>query len=116
MPISAARGVEDALNILEGRWKLGILFHLFGGKVLRFSHRRSELMPAVRPHQLNKPSEIRCRTALSANPMRRRALHRRLPHYLPMMFNLLGQTCLTYEIFSRKIAYLFRRVLKKVST
>src|SRR2546427_412349 len=89
-PAAAARGVEDALNILEGRWKLAILFHLFGGKVLRFSHRRSELMPAVRPHQLNKPSEIRCRTALSANPMRRRALHRRLPHYLPMMFNLLG--------------------------
>jgi DNA-binding HxlR family transcriptional regulator len=29
--------VEDALKILEGRWKLLILFHLFGGKVLRFS-------------------------------------------------------------------------------
>jgi DNA-binding HxlR family transcriptional regulator len=36
-PTSAARGVEDALKILEGRWKLVILFHLFGGKVLRFS-------------------------------------------------------------------------------
>lgn len=36
-PTSAARGVEDALKILEGRWKLLILFHLFGGKVLRFS-------------------------------------------------------------------------------
>ena len=36
-PVSAARGVEDALKILEGRWKLLILFHLFGGKVLRFS-------------------------------------------------------------------------------
>ncbi|HSA79570.1 MAG TPA: hypothetical protein VLE23_02025, partial [Geminicoccaceae bacterium] len=36
-PSSAARGVEDALKILEGRWKLVILFHLFGGKVLRFS-------------------------------------------------------------------------------
>lgn len=23
--------------MLEGRWKLGILFHLFGGNVLRFS-------------------------------------------------------------------------------
>jgi DNA-binding HxlR family transcriptional regulator len=23
--------------MLEGRWKLVILFHLFGGKVLRFS-------------------------------------------------------------------------------
>jgi hypothetical protein len=29
---SAAKGVEDVLRILEGRWKLVILFHLFGGK------------------------------------------------------------------------------------
>jgi DNA-binding HxlR family transcriptional regulator len=36
-PITAAQGVENALKILEGRWKLVILFHLFGGKVLRFS-------------------------------------------------------------------------------
>lgn len=36
-PAAAAAGVEDALAILEGRWKLVILFHLFGGKVLRFS-------------------------------------------------------------------------------
>ncbi len=34
---SAAKGVEEALKFLEGRWKLIILFHLFGGKVLRFS-------------------------------------------------------------------------------
>src|SRR5882672_9752300 len=36
-PESAALGVEQALGFLEGRWKLVILFHLFGGKVLRFS-------------------------------------------------------------------------------
>ena len=36
-PVSAAIGVEDAMKLLEGRWKLVILFHLFGGKVLRFS-------------------------------------------------------------------------------
>ena len=36
-PNSAAIGVEDAMKHLEGRWKLVILFHLFGGKVLRFS-------------------------------------------------------------------------------
>ncbi|HMH87871.1 MAG TPA: helix-turn-helix domain-containing protein [Steroidobacteraceae bacterium] len=36
-PISAAEGVERALKIVDGRWKLIILFHLFGGKVLRFS-------------------------------------------------------------------------------
>src|SRR5213080_1349917 len=35
--VTAAQGVEDALRVLEGRWKLIILFRLFGGKVLRFS-------------------------------------------------------------------------------
>ena len=32
-----AQGVQNALRILEGRWKLVILFELFGGKTLRFS-------------------------------------------------------------------------------
>jgi DNA-binding HxlR family transcriptional regulator len=36
-PGSAAQDVETALRLLEGRWKLVILFHLFGGKVMRFS-------------------------------------------------------------------------------
>lgn len=34
---TAAEGVENALKMLEGRWKLVILFHLFGGRVMRFS-------------------------------------------------------------------------------
>ncbi len=34
---TAADGVEKAFRMLDGRWKLMILFHLFGGKVLRFS-------------------------------------------------------------------------------
>jgi DNA-binding HxlR family transcriptional regulator len=29
--------VQQAFKMLEGRWKLVILFHLFGGKLLRFS-------------------------------------------------------------------------------
>jgi DNA-binding HxlR family transcriptional regulator len=36
-PTSAAAEVEAGLRLLEGRWKLVILFHLFGGKVMRFS-------------------------------------------------------------------------------
>ena len=36
-PMSAAEGIERAFKLLKGRWKLLILFHLFGGKVLRFS-------------------------------------------------------------------------------
>jgi DNA-binding HxlR family transcriptional regulator len=34
---SAADGVQQAFKMLEGRWKLVILFHFFGGKLLRFS-------------------------------------------------------------------------------
>ena len=36
-PLSAAIGMESALRLLDGRWKLLILFHLFGGQVQRFS-------------------------------------------------------------------------------
>lgn len=45
-PVTAAKGVEQALKISEGRWKLIILFHLFGGKVLRFSE-LERAIPAV---------------------------------------------------------------------
>lgn len=37
VPGTAAERVEHALQYLEGRWKLVILFRLFGGKVQRFS-------------------------------------------------------------------------------
>ena len=43
---TAAQGVESALKLLEGRWKLTILFHLFGGKILRFSE-LERAIPAV---------------------------------------------------------------------
>ena len=33
----AADGVEEALRMLEGRWKMVILFHLFDRSILRFS-------------------------------------------------------------------------------
>ena len=36
-PESAADDVEQALKFLDGRWKLMILFRLFGGKLQRFS-------------------------------------------------------------------------------
>src|SRR6201987_6025420 len=44
--VSAAKGGEEVLRILEGRWKLVILFHLFGGKIRRFSEVRLSI-PAV---------------------------------------------------------------------
>lgn len=36
-PLTAAEGVAAAFRILEGRWKMLILFHLFSGDALRFS-------------------------------------------------------------------------------
>jgi DNA-binding HxlR family transcriptional regulator len=36
-PEAAAHAVEEALRLIKGRWKLLILFHLFGGQVRRFS-------------------------------------------------------------------------------
>lgn len=35
--VTGAESVGIALNFLEGRWKLLILFQLFGGQVMRFS-------------------------------------------------------------------------------
>jgi len=45
-PASAAVGIEHAIRMLEGRWKLVILFHLFGGRKLRFSD-LERAIPAV---------------------------------------------------------------------
>ena len=45
-PVSAADGVEQALKIIEGKWKLVILFHLFNGKLLRFSE-LEKAIPAI---------------------------------------------------------------------
>jgi DNA-binding HxlR family transcriptional regulator len=36
-PESAAAGIAEVIGNVSGRWKLVILFHLFGGKVLRFT-------------------------------------------------------------------------------
>jgi DNA-binding HxlR family transcriptional regulator len=52
-PASAAQDVEAALRLLEGRWKLVILFHLFGGKVLRFSD-LERAIPAITQKMLGQ--------------------------------------------------------------
>ncbi|HBC8645803.1 TPA: helix-turn-helix transcriptional regulator [Citrobacter koseri] len=45
-PESAASGVEHVLRLLEGSWKLIILFHLFDGKVQRYSD-FEKLIPGI---------------------------------------------------------------------
>lgn len=44
--MTAANGVEDVIRLLEGRWKLVILFHLFDGKVQRYSD-FEKLIPGI---------------------------------------------------------------------
>jgi DNA-binding HxlR family transcriptional regulator len=43
---TAAADVEAVFRLLEGRWKLVILFHLFGGRVQRFSD-LERLIPGI---------------------------------------------------------------------
>lgn len=45
-PASAAAEALEALKLLEGRWKLIILFHLFDGKVQRYSD-FEKLIPGI---------------------------------------------------------------------
>ena len=45
-PATAALGVEEALQLLEGRWKMIILFHLFDGKIRRYSD-FEKLIPGI---------------------------------------------------------------------
>jgi DNA-binding HxlR family transcriptional regulator len=52
-PTTAAAGIEQAIRMLEGRWKLLILFNLFGGKTLRFSD-LERAIPAVSQKMLSQ--------------------------------------------------------------
>ena len=70
---SAAKGLEEVLRILEGRWKLVILFHLFGGNVRRFSELRRAI-PAVSEKML-----IQQLRQMERDGIVRRFVHRQVP-------------------------------------
>lgn len=72
-PASAAAGVEAALRILEGRWKLVILFHLFGGRLLRFSE-LERAIPAISQKML-----IQQLRQMEADGVVRRIIHHQVP-------------------------------------
>ena len=72
-PTSAANGVENVLRILEGRWKLVILFHLFGGKVLRFSD-LERAIPAISQKML-----IQQLRQMEADGIVKRIVHHQVP-------------------------------------
>ena len=72
-PITAAEGVEYAFSILEGRWKMLILFHLFGGKVLRFSD-LERAIPAISQKML-----IQQLRQMESDGIVRRIVHHQVP-------------------------------------
>src|ERR1700676_2796401 len=72
-PVTAASGVEQAFKFLEGRWKLVILFHLFGGKMLRFSD-LERAIPAISQKML-----IQQLRQLERDGIVRRIVHHQVP-------------------------------------
>jgi DNA-binding HxlR family transcriptional regulator len=72
-PLTAARDAEQAFKVLEGRWKLLILFHLFGGKVLRFSE-LERAIPAISQKML-----IQQLRQMENDGMVRRIVHHQVP-------------------------------------
>ena len=87
-PASAAKGVEDALKILEGRWKLLILFQLFDGKLLRFSD-LERAIPAVSQKML-----IQQLRQMEADGIVRRIVHHQVPPKVEYRLTALGETLL----------------------
>src|ERR1700704_1156531 len=71
--ISAAQGIEQAFRFVEGRWKLLILFHLFGGKLLRFSD-LERAIPAISQKMLAQ--QLR---QLEADGIVQRIVHHQVP-------------------------------------
>jgi DNA-binding HxlR family transcriptional regulator len=84
-PASAAAGVEQAFKFLEGRWKLVILFHLFGGKVLRFSELERSI-PLISPKMLTQ--QLR---QMEKDGIVRRIVHHQAPPKVEYGLTDLGQ-------------------------
>lgn len=84
--VSAAQGIEQALGFLEGRWKLLILFHLFGGKVLRFSD-LERAIPAISQKMLAQ--QLR---QLEADGIVQRIVHNQVPPKVEYHLTTWGQS------------------------
>src|SRR6266853_7048801 len=84
--VSAAQGIEQALGFLEGRWKLLILFHLFGGKVLRFSD-LERAIPAISQKMLAQ--QLR---RLEADGIVQRIVHNQVPPKVEYRLTTWGQS------------------------
>lgn len=72
-PQTAATGVESALQMLEGRWKMIILFHLFDQQLMRFSD-LERAIPAISQKML-----IQQLRKLETDGIVRRIVHHQVP-------------------------------------
>ena len=84
-PESAAIGIDQAIGCISGRWKLAILFHLFGGKVLRFSD-LERAIPGVTQKMLAQ--QLR---QLERDGMVRRIVHAQVPPKVEYALTAWGQ-------------------------
>src|SRR2546422_6160012 len=84
-PVTAARDVEQTFKVLEGRWKLLILFHLFGGKMLRFSE-LERAIPAISQKML-----IQQLRQMENDGMVRRIVHHQVPPRVEYCLTKWGQ-------------------------
>lgn len=71
--MTAANGVEQAFGMLEGRWKLVILFHLFGGGLKRFSE-LERAIPGISQKML-----IQQLRQMESDGIVRRIVHQQVP-------------------------------------
>jgi DNA-binding HxlR family transcriptional regulator len=85
-PVSAAMGVERAFKMLEGRWKLVILFHLFGGELLRFSD-LERAIPGISQKML-----IQQLRQMESDGIVRRIVHHQVPPKVEYGLTQWGQT------------------------
>ena len=72
-PETAAADVAAAMKVLEGRWKLILLFHLFGGQVRRYSELEKSI-PGISQKMLAQ--QLR---ALEADGLVRRTVYPEVP-------------------------------------
>jgi DNA-binding HxlR family transcriptional regulator len=83
---TAAQGVQNVIRVLEGRWKLVILFQLFGGRVRRFSD-LERAIPGVSQKML-----IQQLRQLEADGVVARIVHHQVPPKVEYQLTEWGQS------------------------
>lgn len=83
--IACVEEVEDAISILEGRWKMLIVAHLYGEPVLRFS----ELHRAI--PQVSQKMLIQQLRGLEADGVVMRTIHAEVPPRVEYELTELGR-------------------------